>query len=132
MKLLHGSSGKRWNSLMIFTSPLFPESAAASVLFSPLPAAAVVLSEEELPPPHAVRPQCHYCCKSKAYGLFQLFFHNDLLSVLSFRCLCCIDTTHNILVQSIPHCYMTCNCFFNVFVTFVDKVLTNQHFFEKK
>ena len=116
---------------MTFTSPLFEESAAASVLVSPLPAAAVVLSEEELPPPHAVR-QCHYCCKSKAYGLFQLFFHNDLLSVLSFRCLCCIDTTHNILVQNIPHCYMTCNCFFNVFVTFVDKVLTNQHFFEKK
>ena len=117
---------------MTFTSPLFEESAAASVLVSPLPAAAVVLSEEELPPPHAVRPSAITAASPRLTVFFSLFFHNDLLSVLSFRCLCCIDTTHNILVQNIPHCYMTCNCFFNVFVTFVDKVLTNQHFFEKK
>ena len=65
---------------MTFTSPLFEESAAASVLVSPLPAAAVVLSEEELPPQHAVRPSAITAASPRLTVFFSCFF-----IMISFR-----------------------------------------------
>ena len=53
---------------------------AVSVLFSPLPAAAVVLSEEELPPPHAVRPSAITAASPRLTVFFSCFF-----IMISFR-----------------------------------------------